>query len=188
MSSEEEVYGDGADLVQLASRLAAILGPENSVIIGGVCANLLGIPRFTRDVDLAVIGTPEAAADRLAGAGVLATIRRGDLADPLPWVIEGRLAGVKFQILPANQVGDPTAALLIDELGVRILTAVQFIDAKLRAGGWKDLYDAAWLARRHPELAPVAEAAAARWEQIDRYHMAYDDPRLADDVREHNDA
>jgi hypothetical protein len=188
MSVDEAVYGDGADLVQLASRLAAILGPQDSVIIGGVCANLLGIPRFTRDVDLAVSGTPEAAWDRLIAAGVGATIRRGDLTDPLPWVIEGRVAGVKFQILPADRVGDPRAALPIDEIGARILTAPQFIDAKLRAGGWKDLYDAAWLARRHPDLAPVAEAAAERWQQVDRYRMAYDDPRLADDVREHDDA
>lgn len=188
MSGEETAFGEGADLVQLASRLAAILGPDDSVIIGGVCANLLGIPRFTRDVDLAVNGTPEAAVDRLVGAGVAATIRRGDQTDPLPWVIEGRLAGVKFQILPADRVGDPSGALPIEELGARILTAEQFIDAKLRAGGWKDLYDAAWLARRHPDLAPVAEAAAARWQQVDRYRMAFEDPRLADDVREHDDA
>lgn len=188
MTEELLPYGAETDLVQIAMELARVLGPERSVVIGGICANLLGIPRLTQDVDLAVVGTPEDALARLAEAGFDAKIRRGDLNDPLPWVIEGRAHRVKFQILPADRVGDPAEALFIDEIGARVLTAAQFIEAKLRAGGWKDLYDAAWLARRHPELAPLAEAAAERWRQVDRYRMAYDDPRLADDVREHHDA
>lgn len=171
-----------AALVEAASKVAAAIGQSECVVIGGVCASLLGIGRPTEDVDLAALGEPEDLLNRLRSSGIEATLRRADGLDPLPWVIAGRIDGIPVQILPAAFVGDPAEATALDELGFRMLTTAQFIDAKMRAGGWRDLYDVGRLVLVHPELRAHALHVADERRVRDRFVMVLEDPRLAVDA------
>lgn len=148
-------------LVDTARRLYAALMPHG-VVIGGICGAMHGVERFTRDVDLATDWTPEQVIDALMGAGIPAEVMRGDVLDPLPWVIRGELDGVPFQILPAGSVGvDPKGAVVQVDIG--FASEQDFIVSKCIAGGQQDMHDVAVLALKRPELLAFAEQQADKY-------------------------
>ena len=147
-------------LVDAARKLYAALKPHG-VVIGGICGAVHGVERFTRDVDLATDWTPEQVIDALHHAGIAADVVRGDVLDPLPWVIRGELDGVPFQVLPAAVVGvDPKRAMVQVDIG--FACERDFIVSKCIAGGQQDMHDVAVLALKRPELLAFAEEQADR--------------------------
>lgn len=174
---------EGTRLLDVARQLVRGAAPARTVVIGGVCANLLGLSRHTLDVDLAVEGDPLDLLARLEQSGIQAQLRRGDRMDALPWVIAGTLDDIPFQLLPAAQVADPAESTELEELGIRILTLRQFVLAKLRAAGWRDLYDVARMILLHPALREEALQQAGHLGVEGRLRAVLDDPRLAADAR-----
>jgi hypothetical protein len=142
-------------LVRVAQRLAAVLG-EGSALAGGLAVAAWGEIRATRDVDFVTV-RPLAEVERaLREAGLTFVSRRGDsLSRDLPWVVEGELEGVRFQVF-APRGGKPFAAVSISPAGgegprVPVLDLADLLRLKLEAGGPKDLWDVARLLRRYPE-------------------------------------
>lgn len=151
------------DLLEAASRIAQAVGRDHLVVIGGLAGFLLGVERYTADVDLASDLQPEEVMSKLGAAGLPATLRRGGAGDPLPWVVDTESGGVPVQILPASTIGaDAGAPTALEEYGVRLVSAEGFIRSKCYAGGHQDLLDVAILTLRYPELAPLAESEAQR--------------------------
>ncbi len=142
-------------LVRAAQRLAAVLG-EGSGLAGGLAVAAWGEIRATRDVDF-VTGRPLPDVERaLRDAGLTFVTRQGDpLGRDLPWVVDGELDGVRFQVF-APRGGRHFATVSISPAGgegarVSVLDLPDLIRLKLEAGGPKDLWDVARLLRRYPE-------------------------------------
>jgi hypothetical protein len=151
------------DLLQAAARLADSLGRDHVVVIGGLAAFLLGVERYTADVDVATDLSAEDTQQKLVAAGLMAEIRRGGQGDPLPWVVATEVDGIPAQILPIQAIGaDRGTPTLLEEYGVRLVSVEGFIRAKCYAGGHQDLLDVAILTIQYPETLPLAEAEARR--------------------------
>lgn len=149
------------DLLQAATGVVNALGRDHLVLIGGLAAFLLGVERYTADVDLATDLSPEEVEASLNAAGLPSSIRRGGADDPLPWVVETRVGDVPLQILPAATIGaDVQASTLLAEYGIRLVSVEGFIRSKCYAGGHQDLLDVAILTLKHPELTEMAETEA----------------------------
>ena len=152
------------DLLQAAAKAARALGPEHLVLIGGLAAFLLGVERYTADVDLATDLAPEEVEAKLLAAGLPSNIRRSGADDPLPWVIETQVVDVPLQILPAAGIGaDIGASTILDEYGIRLVSVEGFIRSKCFAGGHQDLLDVAILTLKYPDLTGTAEREARRY-------------------------
>jgi len=152
-------------LVGVAQRLAAVLG-EGSALADGLAVAAWGEIRATRDVDF-VTARPLAEVERaLRGAGFAFVSRRGDsLSRDLPWVVEGKLDDVRFQVF-ALRGGKAFSTVSISPTGgegapVPVLDLANLLRLKLEAGGPKDLWDVARLLRRYPEELPRALAQAS---------------------------
>lgn len=152
-------------LVRAAQRLAAVLG-EGSGLAGGLAVAAWGEIRATRDVDFVTV-RPLAEVERaLREAGLTFVSRRGDsFSSDLPWVVEGELDGVRFQVF-APRAGRPFSTVSVsptggEESAVRVIALADLLRLKLEAGGPKDLWDAARLLRRYPEELPRALAQAS---------------------------
>jgi hypothetical protein len=141
-------------LVRAAQRLASVLG-EGSGLAGGLAVAAWGEIRATRDVDFVTLrGLPDVERS-LREAGITFASRRGDpLSHDLPWVVEGELEGVRFQVF-APRGGKPFSTVSVSPTGgegipVPVLDLADLIRLKLEAGGPKDLWDVARLLRRYP--------------------------------------
>ncbi len=152
-------------LVRVARRLAAVLG-EGSGLAGGLAVAAWGEIRATRDVDFATV-RPLAEVERaLREAGLAFVTRRGDpLGRDLPWVVDGELEGVRFQVF-APRGERPFSTVSVSPPGgegpaVRVLDLADLLRLKLEAGGPKDLWDVARLLRRYPEELPRTLAQAS---------------------------
>ncbi len=151
------------DLLKAATRLAEVLGDDHLVVIGGLAAFLLGVERYTADVDVATDLSAESTHAKLTGAGLHAEIRRGTQDDPLPWVVVTEVDGIPVQVLPAPVIGaDHGTPTLLEEYGIRLVSLEGFVRAKCYAGGHQDLLDVAILTLLHPEILPFAETEASR--------------------------
>ena len=142
-------------LIRAAQRLAAVLG-EGSGLAGGLAVAAWGEIRATRDVDFVTV-RPLAEVERALGdAGLVFVSRRGDpLTRDLPWVVDGELDGVRFQVF-APRGGKQFSTVSVSPAGgegirVPVLGLADLICLKLEAGGSKDLWDVARLVRRYPE-------------------------------------
>jgi hypothetical protein len=171
-------------LAAAVRRLHATLAPHG-VLVGGVCGAMLGVERFTRDVDIATDLAPEAVMSALAQASIGATLRRGGPGEPLSWVVSGLIDGVPFQVLAASDLGvSVERAELRAEL--RIASVPDFIVSKCRAGGQQDLHDVAVLCLLDPSRLDFAQSQAAAtgcrnkldlWLADERLRARYDVPR-----------
>ncbi len=141
-------------LDQAARRLLDLLDPE-SMLIGGLCAAMHGVERFTRDVDIASGLQPEEILRRLKKAGIKADIRTNHDPGDLAWVITGEIGDIEFQILPTADTGLRNAKIEI-HASLRTPDVISFIRSKCLAGGQQDMHDVAALCLMHPQLLETA--------------------------------
>jgi hypothetical protein len=167
------------DLLAAAQALAKVLGETHVLVVGGLAGFLLGVERFTADVDLAVDLAPNTALRLLRDQGIEASLRKGDLEDPLPWVIHGQIEAIPFQILPAATIQvNVQEGNNISEFGVRIVSVRGLIDSKTFAGGMQDMHDVAVLVLLHPKLEAFAREKAKERGVIDKLETWLQDARL----------
>jgi len=170
-------------LLAAAHKLYDLLAPH-AVLIGGVCAVMHGVERFTRDVDLATELSPEQVVELLTGAHIDAEVRRSNsLTEPLPWVISGCCDGVDFQILPAQHIGvNISHAMIRVELGCA--SVEDFIASKCMAGGQQDLHDVAVMVLQQPALSEYAMTQATQHHCSDKLNLWLTDKRLTSRYRQ----
>ncbi len=167
------------DLLQAAAKIARALGGDHLVIVGGLAGFLHGVDRYTTDVDLATDLTSEEVAGRLAEIGLATTVHAGAADDPLPWVAEAEIDGVPVQILPIGAIGaDVGAHPLLEEYGLRLVSAQGFIRSKCYAGGHQDMLDVAVLVLKNPPLAEYARDEARRHGGLDLLNRWLSDRRI----------
>ena len=171
----------GDDLLRVAERIASILG-DSCLLIGGLAVSAWGHIRATEGVDFICSLRPEDIQRMLSAEGISSEHRRGHILEgDIPWVVEGKLSGVPFQILPpllpinwehATSIPMPNGTEL------RVVDIDDLVQLKLKAGGALDLWDVAMILQKHPELkARIRELAESRGvlEELDRW---LSDPRL----------
>jgi len=163
-------------LTDTARILYEALKPH-AVVIGGICAGMHGVERFTRDIDMATDLKSDQVVAALHQAGISADVVRGDIFDPLPWVIQGVHDGIPFQVLPAGSIGvDPKKAMV--QVGIGFASEQDFIVSKCIAGGQQDLHDVAVLVLKRPDLLAFAEAQAEERGCRDKLDSWLSDRRL----------
>ncbi len=163
-------------LSEAARRLLEILDPEG-VLIGGICAAVYGVERFTRDVDLAVDLDPETVVGRLREAGIEATVRRSRESGDLTWVVHGDAEGIEFQVVPASEIGLTPGSFTM-KAGLRVADRDGFITSKCIAGGQQDLHDVAALCLMDPDLEPICRRLAAAHGCLAKLESWLNDRRL----------
>lgn len=152
-------------LIRAARALADALG-EGSALAGGLAVAAWGEIRATRDVDFVTLRPLHDVEQRLRERGIEFVARRGDpLSHDLPWVVQGELEGVRFQVF-APRGGRAFSTVPVtpegDDAGpVPVVDLADLLRLKLEAAGAKDLWDVARLLRRHPGQVSQARAQAA---------------------------
>ncbi len=163
-------------LSDAARRLLEILDPEG-VLIGGICAAVYGVERFTRDVDIAADLDPETVVGRLGEAGIKATVRQSSEPEDLTWVVHGEAGGVEFQVLPASEIG-LTPGTFEMKAGLRVADRDGFITSKCIAGGQQDLHDVATLCLLDPDIEPLCRRLATHYGCLAKLEAWLNDRRL----------
>jgi len=174
------------DLLATATRLVEVIGPEHCVIIGALAVAAHGYVRATIDVDVICRLSLDEVVARLHGAGIEATLKRGDILDGDFSCVKGTLDGVRFDVLPPLVMlrWEQAETLSLEGRELKVVDLEALFRLKMRAGGPKDLIDAAMLALIHPEEKEKAVAAAAAYRLEDRFLRLLEDPRLQAQARE----
>lgn len=150
--------------LQVAEEIAAILGEFMLpvVVIGAVALAAHRYPRFTEDIDLAVLASQtemQRLTDRLRSRGFDVEFHKPDAEDPLGGVID--VSG-SFGLVQIINFEDRFPAIIHDALAgedvrvrpgsaLRIVPIRQLVALKLYAGGWKSHADIVELLRRNPD-------------------------------------
>jgi hypothetical protein len=176
------------DLIRVAARVAAVLGPECCLLVGGLAVAAHGYVRATDDVDFIVDLPLEAARKRLAARGIATEVLRGDPAEGDFPCLRGWLEGTRFDVLTLLVPIDWNDATTVPtaEGPLRLVGLEGLLRLKLRAQGPQDLLDAAVLVLRHPQHREVARSIAEAYRVQDRLDRLMADPRTratADDER-----
>jgi hypothetical protein len=175
-----------ADLERAAYRLAGVLG-EDGLLVGGLAVGAHGYVRATRDVDFVTRLPLRDVKKRLGGQGIDAVLVRGDVLEGGFPCIKGTLAGVRFDILPQLVPLDWDRAIALSSGRTRTLRVVDaegLLRLKFRAGGPRDLMDAAALTLRSPELRGLAREIASAYGAVGRFDTWLADPRLKAEIDE----
>jgi hypothetical protein len=169
----------GRDLVAVAVRLAAILGHDRSLLIGGLAVGAHGYIRATDDVDLIVDYPLPQARRKLAAEAIPTRISHGDPFEGDFPRLKGTLGTVRFDVLPPLvPIECEKATELSTESGrIRVVDLEGLLRLKLRAGGVQDVLDVAVLVLMHPEHAETARTVAAAYRISDRLQSFLADPR-----------
>jgi hypothetical protein len=146
-----------------AARLSAVLG-EHALLIGGLAVAAWGFVRATEDIELVSDLGPDALRRRLKAAGIATEVARGNTDEgDIPWVVQGRIEDMPFQVLP------PLTAIAWDRARIvplpgggelRVVDLDALLRLKLRAGGPKDLMDIAELLALYPDREEDARRTA----------------------------
>lgn len=165
-------------LESAAVRIAAALGVDDCVLIGGLAVGAHGYVRATRDVDF-LVRSLDVAIRRLREHRLHAERLRGSFA-----CLRGEIGGVTFDVLPQivpiqwdRSIPVPLAAGVIHVVPVEDL-----IRLKLKAGGPRDLMDVAALVVRHPECREGAREIAVAYDLREKLDTWLCDPRLKADL------
>ena len=178
------------DLAGIASRVAAILDPDDCLLIGGLAVGAHGYVRATDDVDFVTRLTLPAVQERFRAHGIVATIARGDVLEGDPpcvkAVVEGVRVDVLARIVPLDW--DRSKELVIEDgkARLRVVDLEGLVRLKLRAGGPQDLMDTAALVLLHPDLADKAREIALAYavDLADKLNVWLADRRLQRQVDE----
>ena len=146
-------------LVRAAHRLAAMLDPDQCVVVGAMALAVYGYPRATVDVDfVSRLPLPEAR-KRLADHGVKASLEHSDKVAGDFDCLKGVFDGIEFDILPPLVEIDWKKAVAIP-VGrghtLKVVDLPTLIHLKLRVGGPQDVLDVAMLLQQHPTEATRA--------------------------------
>jgi len=143
----------------------------NYCLIGGVAVSSWGAIRATADLDFWVVLLQnlsiEDVAKKIDKISSVCEIKKGDIDDPVPALIDSVIDGVSVQFILAVREWEKDfiqSAVHIDleNATVNILGLEELIVLKIWAGGPQDLYDA----KRLLALNPNQEAVAKRAKQI----------------------
>ena len=175
-----------SDLRLTALQLAAILGPDQCVVVGALAVAAHGYPRATDDVDLLTRLDLRKAQKRLRARGLDATMKRGDPGKGDFSCLQGSLQGVRFDILPelVPLQWEHALHLRVSGTDLRIVDLDGLVRLKLRAGGPQDLMDAAHLLLLHPEHIAKAREAARAYRLEDKLDIWLKDARVRSKVDE----
>jgi hypothetical protein len=151
--------------LRVAERVAAILGESKLpvVVIGAVALAAHRYPRFTEDIDLAVLASQsemQSLTESLRAEGFDVEFHKPDAEDPLAGVID--VSG-PFGLVQIINFEDRFPAIIHDALAaadvrirpdstLRIVPIPQLVALKLYAGGWKSHADIVELLRRNPDV------------------------------------
>jgi hypothetical protein len=162
-------------LEDVAIRVAAALGVEDCVLIGGLAVGAHGYVRATTDVDF-VVRDLASAGKRLLEQGLPVERLHGDFT-----CLRGMIGAVRFDVLPPLVPIRWDRAITVSLEGratIRVVDLESLIRLKLRAGGPKDLMDVAALVLRHPEHRERAQELAVAYRIGDALDLWLRDPRL----------
>lgn len=175
------------DLVQIASRVAAILGPRDCLLVGGLAVGAHGYVRATGDVDFVTRVPLVEAQKRLRERGVQAAITPGDPLAGDFQCLKAAIDGVRIDVMPPLAPLDWEHGI---ELKVTRTARLRVVDLdgllclKLRAQGPKDLMDAAALVLQHPEHRARGRELAIAYGVADRFETWLTDSRLRAEIEE----
>lgn len=152
------------DLAGIACRVAAILDPDDCLLIGGLAVGAHGYVRATDDVDFVTRLTLPAVRQRFRAHGIAATIARGDMLEGDPPCVKAVVEAVRVDVLervvPLDW--DRSKELVFEDrkARLRVVDIEGLVRLKLRAGGPQDLMDTAALVFLHPHLRDKAREIA----------------------------
>ncbi|HUG53719.1 MAG TPA: hypothetical protein VMR21_08960 [Vicinamibacteria bacterium] len=141
------------DLLRVARRVAGILGSDG-VLVGGLAVGAHGYLRATGDVDFVTRLPLKEAQTRLQAGGVPTTLQRGDPLEGGFSCLRGVLEDVRIDVMPLLVPLDWERSIEMAWTRgprLRVVDLDGLLRLKFRAGGPKDLMDAAALALRHPD-------------------------------------
>ena len=165
----------------VAVRLAAVL-PEPNALIGALAVAAHGYVRATEDVNFASTANPMEIRERLAKAGIESrTWESDELEDEIPWVVNGTLDGIRFNVFfpPVPIDWNLTVTLpLTKQSRLRVVDLDTLVRLKLREGDVQDLIDVVHLVRLHPEIEEKALALSDSYDVRERFVGWLSHPRL----------
>jgi hypothetical protein len=146
-----------------------------------------GFVRGTRDVDLLTRLPLSEARARLEKEGLSTRVLRGDPSEGGFSCLKGECEGLPFDVLPQIVPIHWEEALALEVRGaptLRVVSLADLLALKLKAGGAKDLMDAAILVLMHPTTEPKARELATAYRALDRFETWLHDPRARAQARE----
>ncbi len=172
------------DLAGIASRVAAILDPDDCLLIGGLAVGAHGYVRATDDVDFVTRLTLPTVQERFRAHGIDATIARGDVLEGDPPCVKAVVGGVRVDVLacivPLHW--DRSKELVFEDrkARLRVVDLEGLVRLKLRAGGPQDVMDTAALVLLHPDLLDKARETALAYsvDLADKLNVWLADRRL----------
>jgi hypothetical protein len=173
--------------LRVARLVAEAIGEEDCLLVGGLAVMAHGFVRGTRDVDLLTRLPLSEARARLEAKSLPTRLLRGDPLEGGFSCLKGECEGLPFDVLPQIVPVHWEAALSIETRGAATLRVVSLLDLlalKLKAGGAKDLMDAAVLVLMHPDTELRARELAAAYRALDRFEIWLHDPRTRAQARE----
>ena len=162
-------------LEEVAVRVAAALGEDNCVLVGGLAVGAWGYVRATTDVDF-VVRDLSAARERLRAAGLETQRTRGEFS-----CLKGAIDDVGFNVLPqlVPIEWDKAKTVALGKTSrIRVVDLDGLVRLKLKAGGPQDLMDIAALVLRHPEIRERAQERALAYGIRDKLDLWLNDRRL----------
>jgi hypothetical protein len=166
--------------------LARVLG-EDGLLVGGLAVGAHGYVRATRDVDFVARTPLSELRKRLDDQGIPAILTRGDVLEGDFPCLRGTLGGVRFDILPplVPLVWDRAITLSMGKgTTLRVVDLEGLLRLKFRAGGPRDLMDAAALVLIHPQQQRPARELATAYRVAEWFETWLADPRLRTEVAE----
>jgi hypothetical protein len=162
-----------------------MLGSDDCLLIGGLAVGAHGYVRATEDVDF-VTRLPLADAQRrFREAGFPATITMGDGSQGEFRCVKTAIDGVRVDVLPQLvplHWDRGIEIVLPRNARLRVVDLDGLLQLKLRAGGPKDLMDAAALLLLHPTLLPKGRELALAYHAGPRLETWLADRRLSAEV------
>jgi hypothetical protein len=174
------------DLLAVAQSVAAIIGPDECVLVGGLAVGAHGYVRGTDDVDILTRLSLKEVARRLQEHGIEAELRiAGERLEGDFDIVRAWQDGVRIDVLPPlAEIHWERAVELRIPGRLRLVSLEDLLALKFRAGGPRDLMDAAALVLRHPDVTARARELAARHRLTDKFDVWLQDPRLMKDIAE----
>jgi hypothetical protein len=174
------------NLLRVARAVARGLGADECLLVGGLAVGAYGYVRATRDVDFVTRLPLKEAQRRLREQGIATSLVRRDPVAGDFSCLRGVVEGVRVDVLP------PLVPLAWDQgidiegtrsAGLRVVDLDGLLSLKMRAGGPKDLMDAAALLAWHPDHLERGRELAVAYRVADALDAWLEDPRLKADIR-----
>jgi hypothetical protein len=171
----------------VARRVAHVLGSDDCLLVGGLAVGAHGYVRATKDVDFVARISLSEAQKRFRERSIAASVKHGDFTEGDFPCLQANVDGVRVDVMPPlvpiEWERSIEVALTRTE-HLRVIDLDGLLRLKLRAGGPKDLMDAAVLMLRHPETLARGRELAVAYGAADRLEAWLTDPRLRMEVEQ----